>query len=260
MKKDKISRIINNIDSVYITEAAKYNLSDEEKPEDSSFTAGRVPVRSHRLIWAAVAACIALIFIIGPTAIAIEAEQREYEKQEAEFDKEISETLDTNKEYVSGDLIWPLDSKWSAISSGFGWRILFGRRDHHDSIDIPADKGSPVYAAADGNIVFYGWMNGGGGNKCVIDHGSKLMTHYEHMSEFASELKEQFDKTGSAEVKKGDIIGYVGSTGKSTGNHLAFRILYDGTAYDPMDYVKADGSKPAKDITDLIAASENEPD
>ena len=169
-----------------------------------------------------------------------------------EFEKQINELLDKKKKYAGGTFMWPLESKYSRITSGFGWRTLYGKKDYHYAIDIPADKGAPVYAAADGTIIYYGWTNTGGGNKCVIDHGSKLMTHYNHMSAFVPELQKQFKEKGSVDVKKGDVIGYVGSTGNSTGNHLDFKILYDGTAYDPSHYVTPDGSKPQKDIMDLI--------
>jgi murein DD-endopeptidase MepM/ murein hydrolase activator NlpD len=182
----------------------------------------------------------------------LQAEQEEFERLEAEFEKQINELLDKKKKYAGGTFMWPLESKYSRISSGFGWRTLYGKKDYHYAIDIPADKGAPVYAAADGTIIYYGWTNTGGGNKCVIDHGSKLMTHYNHMSAFVPELQKQFKETGSVDVKKGDVIGYVGSTGNSTGNHLDFKILYDGTAYDPSLYVTPDGSKAQKDIMDLI--------
>lgn len=182
----------------------------------------------------------------------LQAEQEEFERLEAEFEKQINELLDKKKKYAGGTFMWPLESKYSRISSGFGWRTLYGKKDYHYAIDIPADKGAPVYAAADGTVIYYGWTNTGGGNKCVIDHGSKLMTHYNHMSAFVPELQKQFKETGSVDVKKGDVIGYVGSTGNSTGNHLDFKILYDGTAYDPSLYVTPDGSKPEKDIMDLI--------
>ncbi|MBQ6051896.1 MAG: peptidoglycan DD-metalloendopeptidase family protein [Clostridia bacterium] len=182
----------------------------------------------------------------------LQEEQEEFERLEAEFEKQINELLDKKKKYAGGAFMWPLESKYSRISSGFGWRKLYGKDDFHYAIDIPADKGAPVYAAADGTIIYYGWTNTGGGNKCVIDHGSKLMTHYNHMSAFVPELQKQFKENGSVEVKKGDVIGYVGSTGNSTGNHLDFKILYDGTAYNPALYVTPDGSKPEKDIMDLI--------
>ena len=192
------------------------------------------------------------ISYINENIAELQAEQEEFARLEKEFEAEIDKLLDKKKRYAGGSFMWPLDSKWKRISSPYGWRTLYGKKEFHYAIDIPADKGSPVYASADGTIIFYGWTNTGGGNKCVIDHGSKLATDYNHMSAFVPELQKKFKETGSVEVKKGDIIGYVGSTGNSTGNHLDFKIRYDGQAVDPALYVTPDGSTPEKDIMDLL--------
>ncbi len=192
------------------------------------------------------------ISYINENIAVLQAEQEEFARLEKEFEAEIDKLLDKKKRYAGGSFMWPLDSKWKRISSPYGWRTLYGKKEFHYAIDIPADKGSPVYASADGTIIFYGWTNTGGGNKCVIDHGSKLATDYNHMSAFVPELQKKFKETGAVEVKKGDIIGYVGSTGNSTGNHLDFKIRYDGKAVDPALYVTHDGSTPEKDIMDLL--------
>lgn len=192
------------------------------------------------------------ISYISQNIDALQDEQDEFARLEAEFEEEINKLLDKKKKYAGGAFMWPLDSKWSRISSPFGERTYNGKKEFHYAIDIPADKGSPIYAAADGTIIYYGWTNTGGGNKCVIDHGSKLVTHYNHMSAYVPELQKEFKENGSVEVKKGDIIGYVGTTGNSTGNHLDFKILYDGTAVNPALYVTPDGTTPEKDIMDLI--------
>ena len=80
--------------------------------------------------------------------------------------------------------------------------------------------------------------------KIVIDHGSQLVTHYNHMSSFAVSKGDK--------VKKGQVIGYVGSTGNSTGNHLDFKIIYKGETYNPSLYVNPSNSKPQKSIHSLI--------
>lgn len=173
-------------------------------------------------------------------------ELERYEKLEAELEKEITKLQDKKMRYGGGTLMWPLPSEYHTITSGYGQRTLFGKKDFHYAIDIQAPKGTPIYAAADGKIIYYSWTDTGGGNKCVIDHGSGLATHYNHMSAFVSKLH-----VGS-EVKKGDVIGYVGMTGTATGNHLDFKILVDGVCYDPSQYVTYDGSKAKKDINDLL--------
>ena len=182
----------------------------------------------------------------------LQVEQDEFAKLEAEFEAEINKLLDKKKKYAGGAFIWPLDSKWKKITSPFDWRTFNKKKEFHYAIDIAADQGSPIYASADGTIIYYSWTNTGGGNKCVIDHGSKLVTNYNHMDAFVPALQKKFKETGSVEVKKGDIIGYVGRTGTATGYHLDFKILYDGTAVDPALYVTPDGSTPKKDIMDLI--------
>lgn len=192
------------------------------------------------------------ISYISENIAALREEQEEFARLEKEFEEEINKLLDKKKKYAGGTFMWPLPSNYKTISSPYGERTLYGKKEFHYAIDIPAPKGTPVYASADGTIIYYGWTNTGGGNKCVIDHGSKLVTHYNHMNAFVPELKEQFKVNGSVDVKKGDIIGYVGTTGNSTGNHLDFKILYDGTALDPALYVTADGSTPKKDIMDLL--------
>jgi|GEM_PF-769666 len=182
----------------------------------------------------------------------LKIEQDEFAKLEAEFEAEINKLLDKKKKYSGETFIWPLDSKWKKITSPFDWRTFNKKKEFHYAIDIMADVGSPIYASADGTIIYYGWTNTGGGNKCVIDHGSKLVTHYNHMDEFVPELQKKFKENGSVDVKQGDIIGYVGRSGTATGYHLDFKILYDGTPVDPALYVTADGSTPEKDIMDLL--------
>ncbi len=170
----------------------------------------------------------------------LEDQHAEFDRLEAELDKEIEKLLDRQKKYVGGDIIWPLPPEHDSISSGYGYRNY--DKSFHDAIDIPAPKGTPIYAANDGKIIMYQWVNTGGGNKIVIDHGSSITTTYCHLSAFQDGLK-----VGS-EVKKGDIIGYVGMTGTASGNHLHFRIAVDGETVNPLDYVNAQGTEPAKKL------------
>lgn len=118
---------------------------------------------------------------------------------------------------------WPLDSKYHILSAGFG-----GERQH-SGIDIPAVKGAPVYAAAPGKVLAADYM-GEDGNKIILQHSDDgtWETRYSHLSSIAV-------KAGNA-VEAGQIIGYVGSTGKSTGAHLHFSILQNGQPLDPMNF------------------------
>ena len=121
--------------------------------------------------------------------------------------------------------IWPAIG-W--LSSSFGYRPdpLSGARGHHSAIDISADKGSRVVATADGTVESAGY-NGNYGNLLVVDHGFGVKTKYGHLQGFAV-------KQGAA-VRRGDVVGYVGATGRTTGPHLHYEILANGQLIDPMD-------------------------
>jgi murein DD-endopeptidase MepM/ murein hydrolase activator NlpD len=99
----------------------------------------------------------------------------------------------------------------------------------HEGIDLAAPTGTPIYAASDG-IVGGAMANGGYGNWIRIDHPRKLSTVYGHLSEFAPGIKE------GAQVSQGELIGFVGNTGRSTGPHLHFEIVSGGKAVDPLSY------------------------
>jgi murein DD-endopeptidase MepM/ murein hydrolase activator NlpD len=121
----------------------------------------------------------------------------------------------------SGELVWPVQG---TITSKFGWR--WG--SFHRGIDIGASSGTEIKAADSGVVTFAGW-NGGYGNLVKVDHGS-TQTWYAHMSKMAV-------KTGD-KVEKGAVIGYVGSTGISTGPHLHFEVHVEGVAKDPLGFYK----------------------
>jgi murein DD-endopeptidase MepM/ murein hydrolase activator NlpD len=99
----------------------------------------------------------------------------------------------------------------------------------HDGVDLVAVTGTPVYAASDG-IVIGAAPNGGYGNWIRIDHAGKTSTVYGHLSSFAPGIEE------GARVSQGELIGFVGNTGRSTGSHLHFEILSNGRAVDPLAY------------------------
>lgn len=110
------------------------------------------------------------------------------------------------------------------LTSSFGSRS--GRR--HTGIDIGADSGTDILAAAGGTVTFSGQMSGYG-NYIIIDHGNGIETAYGHCSKLLAEKGEN--------VRRGDKIALVGSTGNSTGPHLHFEIKINGEFVDPLDYV-----------------------
>jgi len=120
--------------------------------------------------------------------------------------------------------------KFSRISSTFGMRKLPGLQawsGHHAGVDYAAPTGTPIYATADGTVDFVGWQNGYG-NTIILKHHSKITTLYAHQSRFAAGIK-----VGS-KVSQGDLIGYVGSTGWSTGPHLHYEFRVANKPIDPL--------------------------
>ena len=124
----------------------------------------------------------------------------------------------------------------SKFSQGRMHPILKIRRPHL-GVDYAADYGTPVQTIGDGTVIEKGWNKNGGGNYIKIKHNGAYTTLYMHMAGFAKGLK-----TGSR-VSQGDVIGYVGSTGLSTGPHLDFRFFLNGQAVDPLK-VESPPSEP----------------
>lgn len=112
----------------------------------------------------------------------------------------------------------PLDT--GVLTSRFGMRSL----GNHGGLDFGAPIGTPIHVAEDGVVTFVGWY-GGYGNLVKVQHASGYETYYGHCSAFGCEVGD--------EVSKGDVIAYVGNTGRSTGPHVHFEIRIDGVKYDP---------------------------
>jgi len=121
---------------------------------------------------------------------------------------------------VAGKFNWPTASK--RITQYFrGWR--------HTGIDIGLPLGNPIYAADDGVVITAGWNSSGYGNYIIIDHGNGIHTLYGHASKLGVKKGDR--------VKKGDVIGAIGSTGRSTGPHLHFEVRINGNKVNPLDYL-----------------------
>ncbi len=116
------------------------------------------------------------------------------------------------------------------LTSNFGNRRdpITGKRAYHPAIDISAPKGQPVAAPADGVVLKTG-RNGGLGNAIVLSHGYGLTTRYGHLS--------RIDVEPGQHIHRGDIIGAVGSTGRSTGYHLHYEVLEDGKRVNPLAFM-----------------------
>jgi len=130
-------------------------------------------------------------------------------------------------------MIWPASCK--VVTQRFGnpsARYVSGR---HTGIDIGCTSGSPIYAAHDGIVEFAGW-NGAYGNEVRIRYNDALLTSYHHMSRTAAYAGDR--------VSAGKVIGYIGSTGNSTGPHLHFEVRENGKAVDPVPYLSGGAVVP----------------
>jgi len=122
-------------------------------------------------------------------------------------------------------------------SSPFGTRRYYGRKSgggFHNGIDFEGKTGDPIYAAADGVINHQGWYFNYG-RTVKVSHADSFETLYAHMSRFADGMGP------GTRVRKGDLIGYVGSTGRSTGAHLHFSVIVNGQFVDPQPYISGNG-------------------
>ena len=126
-----------------------------------------------------------------------------------------------------GGMIWPVSGP---ITSEFGWRThpIFGSARFHSGLDIGADYGVPICAAASGVVIESGWI-GGYGNTIMIDHGGGIVTLYGHNESLAVGVGQT--------VNQGDVIAYCGSTGNSTGPHCHFEVRVGGEPVSPWDYL-----------------------
>lgn len=124
-------------------------------------------------------------------------------------------------EGAQGRFLWPLEGR---ITSAFGGREIFGSENFHRGIDIAAPQGTPIAASASGTVI---WSGGKGtyGNLVKLDHGNGFVTYYAHCSQLLVQEGDQ--------VAQGDTIALVGSTGRSTGPHCHFEILWQETLLDP---------------------------
>ena len=143
------------------------------------------------------------------------------------LDKELNAMIQAfekqKEEEAKAKMLWPLDPKWRTISSPYGYRWLYGVREFHLGVDIPAYAGSNIYAANSGKVE-KALYNSSYGYYILINHGNGYSTLYAHCSKL---LVKQGDK-----VERGQVIGLVGTTGNSYGNHLHFEVRINGMKPD----------------------------
>lgn len=157
-----------------------------------------------------------------------EAYIREQDQMIASLEKALKEMEGSKRTYDGGMFKWPAPS-YTRISDSFGWRHhpILNRQQFHNGVDMAAPGGSPILAAYDGTVVAAGYSSTMG-NYIYLNHGSGLVTIYMHASALYVSVGQ--------DVSKGDKIAAVGTTGRSTGNHLHFGVRLNGSYVDPMGY------------------------
>lgn len=162
----------------------------------------------------------------------------QYKQEQEEIERQIQAAInwsgDLAIQYKGGVMIWPVGVNGTYITSPFGNRLhpIQGVYKYHAGIDIGnAGYGAPVLAAADGIVTYAGVMSGYG-NCVMINHGSGIVTLYGHGQTIYATLGQN--------VKQGDVIMAVGSTGNSTGPHLHFEVRKDGVATSPIPFLKGE--------------------
>jgi murein DD-endopeptidase MepM/ murein hydrolase activator NlpD len=120
-----------------------------------------------------------------------------------------------------------------SFSSGFGVRSdpFRGGAAMHPGIDLSGPYGTPIYATAEGTVLRAGWNNGGYGNLVEVDHGRGITTRFGHLSAILVRPGDH--------ISRGQVIGHMGSTGRSTGNHLHYEVRIDGRAVNPIPFMKS---------------------
>jgi len=152
--------------------------------------------------------------------------------QSKSFDEVVKLARNKEKLFASLPAIMPINQKdlAHAVTSGFGWRThpIYKTQEFHQGMDFSAEQGTPIYATGDGTIERADNLQQGYGNHVVINHGFGYRTLYGHMSRIGC-------RTGQ-KVLRGQLIGYVGSTGLSTAPHVHYEVLRNGDAVNPINY------------------------
>lgn len=161
-----------------------------------------------------------------PKKETVKKEEPKKETPKAEPKKEETKKAEPKKETTNISIPEGKPTAYTRLSSKFGPRIhpITKKQSTHKGVDLAAPKMTPIYATADGTVTFSG-TQGGYGNFIKINHQNGYKTAYAHMEKRVAKKNEK--------VKKGDLIGYVGSTGQSTGNHLHYEVYFEDKLIDP---------------------------
>jgi murein DD-endopeptidase MepM/ murein hydrolase activator NlpD len=157
----------------------------------------------------------------------LEALGQEINSRERSF-RELKDLLEAKRSVLaSTPTIWPVRG---TITAGYGYRLspFTGQREMHEGLDIAAPYGTPIVAAADGVVSFVGPL-ASFGNVVFVNHGHGFTTFYAHASSFRVKEGQQ--------VKRGQIVAYVGTSGRTTGPHVHYEVQVNGAAVNPLRYI-----------------------
>lgn len=191
-----------------------------------------------------------LVFSIDTT---IQKLQARIASQKKSYNQLVDLVKNKEKLLAGTPAIQPVSNKdLNRIASGFGYRIdpVYKTVKLHAGLDFAAPQGTPIYATADGNVSESGFSDGGYGNHVVINHGYGYETLYGHMVRIKARRGQH--------VKRGEVIGYVGSTGKSTGPHCHYEVHKNGQKLDPVYFFYNDLSPQQFDQLLRRASSSNQ--
>ena len=173
--------------------------------------------------------------------------------QTKSYDEILEMARNKEKMHASIPAIQPIPNKeLKRLASGYGMRMhpILKVRRMHEGCDFSAPRGTPIYSTGDGEVVRISNTFGGFGKLVVIDHGYGFITKYAHMSSFNVKKGDK--------VKRGDCIGFVGSTGTSTAPHLHYEIHKDGKPINPVHYFYQDVTDGEYEKLLELAAEENQ--
>lgn len=167
--------------------------------------------------------------IVG-SASQLDEIRRKLVLQSLSYDEIISVAKKKEKMLASMPAIQPTKKGTTRFVSGFGYRLhpIIGRRKMHAGVDFAGPKGTPIYATADGVIKFTKNRWTGYGKQVEINHGFGYVTKYAHMQKYIVKKGQK--------VKRGELIGYLGNSGSSTGPHLHYEVIYNGKKVNPVHY------------------------
>lgn len=174
--------------------------------------------------------------------------ERQLYAQSLSFDQLRVSAIEQKDKLAHIPSVLPIDVKDYTVASGYGYRNdpIYGTTKFHEGLDFAAQIGTPVFATADGVVEDAGWKGGYG--QCIdLSHGYNYITRYGHLSEILVEP----GKT----VKRGEMIGKVGSTGKSTGPHLHYEVRFKDEAQNPVNYYFMDLSP--EEYSEMIRLADN---